>query len=109
VLRACKLAVEGVIEPAWLQEAATSTRDSKPTDNAYGYFLKLVRETCTNHGVDFGKAAATVNVPEGLRRRPKDRPAGRGPGDDPAGKPAHQDCAPCVVEGRDDRQDLDPR
>ncbi len=109
VLRACKLAVEGGIERAWLQEAATSTRDSKPEKNAYGYFLKLVRDICANHGVAFGKAAAFLEVPQELRR-PNDRPGAQDAGDaaDQAGanQPAHQDRAPCVPEGRDDPQDL---
>ena len=96
MLRACKLAVEGGIERAWLQEAATSTRDSKPEKNAYGYFLKLVRDICANHGVAFGKAAADLEVPQELRR-PNDRPGAQDAGDaaDQAGanQPAHQDRA----------------
>jgi hypothetical protein len=105
VLRACKLATDGVIAPAWLEEAATRTRDNRPEDDAYGYFLTVLRGICTDNGVDFGKAAAGVDVPEGLRRR-KDRPGGRQAGDDSSNEPAHQDCAPCVPEGRDDRQDV---
>ena len=44
MLRACKLAIDGVIEAAWLEEAATRTRDNKPTKDAYGYFLTVLRE-----------------------------------------------------------------
>lgn len=104
VLRACKVALDGGIEMAWLQEAATSTRDSKPTENAYGYFLKMVRETCSNHGVDFNQAAADLDVPAEFRR-PNPRPSAYREGNASSGEPAHQDCAPCVPEGQDDRQD----
>ncbi len=105
VLRACKLARDGGIEMAWLQEAATSTRDSKPTENAYGYFLKMVRETCSNHGIDFNQAAADLDVPAEFRR-PNPRPSVYREGDDSSGEPAHHDCAPCVPEGQDGRQDV---
>jgi len=113
VLRACKLAIDEVIEAAWLQEAATSTRDSKPTQNAYGYFLKLVRELCENHGVDYNAAAARVEVPQDFLQRADDRPGGREGGGDVAGgpvedlpAPAHQACGPCVAEGLDDPKHL---
>jgi hypothetical protein len=69
VLRACMLVIDGTIQAEWVQEVATSTRDSKPAQNAYGYFLKLVRETCGNHGVDYNAAAAGVEVPPNLLRR----------------------------------------
>ena len=32
-----------MIQPAWLEEAAQRTRDNKPGENAYGYFLKTLR------------------------------------------------------------------
>ena len=68
VLRACKLTEDGAIAQAWLEEAAQRTRDNKPAENAYGYFLKTLRGICADNGVDFGKIAAALEVPKALRR-----------------------------------------
>ncbi len=84
-----------------MEEAATRTRDNRPEKDAYGYFLTVLRGICADNGVDFGKAAAGVDVPEELRRR-KDRPGGRQAGDGATGEPARQDCARCVPVGQDD-------
>jgi DNA-binding Lrp family transcriptional regulator len=105
LLRACKLATDNEIPVAWLEEAATRTRDNKPENDAHNYFLKVLREICANNRVDFGKAAAGVEVPAELRP-PKDQQSARQAGDGETDKPAHQDCAPCVPEGQDDRQDV---
>ena len=88
------------------KEAATSTRDSQERPrHAYWYFLKLVAGDLHNHGVDFGKAAADGGRARGTSaaERSTSRPAGRRRF---GNEPAHQDCAPCVPEGQDDRQDL---
>ena len=84
---------DGGIEMAWLQEAATSTRDSKPTENAYGYFLKMVRETRTDHGIDFNQAAADLATrPRSFGGRTLDQAFYR-EGEPFSGEPAHHDGA----------------
>ncbi len=75
VLRACRLAEAGTIKPSWLDEAAQRTRDAKPTDDAFRYFLATLRGLCEKNGLDFGRAAAKLEVPEFLRRSPA-RPRG---------------------------------
>jgi hypothetical protein len=73
VLRACRAAIDGTIDVSWIREAATTTRDSKPTENAYGYFLTVLREICASHNADLSKTVAAIRVPESLCR-PNNRP-----------------------------------
>jgi hypothetical protein len=101
-IKVCYLVAAGFISEAWLRDVteAVLQRTRKKGRDA-GYWYTCLEEGAAKRGKDLGQLLATCGKaipPEVLAGDTSNQAA-----DD---KPAHQNCAPCVPEGGDDRQDL---
>lgn len=101
-IKVCWLVAAALMPEAWLRDAteAVLRRTSKKGRDA-AYWYTCLEEGATKRGEDLGQQLATCGqaIPPEVLAGETSKQAGNS-------EPAPQDCAPCVPEGQDDRQDV---